>query len=270
MGSSEVVDSSGKRKNFSQTCSLLSQFLKEKGSFGELGLGLSQNLEHKVVPTGTMNLLPIIEKSDKNQALPNPDFNPSNLTSPSNMFHHLANGGRRETMKRSDISGTKLVAESAPLTIFYAGQVIVFNDFPADKANEIMMLASKSSSAAAENHHFSTSSPPVTPQSPTESATSFPNVVPSLAVQKLAHRTPPPPPPQFSSGNLNVYKVIYGKDLANTRSDTTFLFQIYLSQEKIHWPDSWKREKLELLLLNHTQQESRRRHRRQLKSTKHG
>ncbi|XP_075517519.1 protein TIFY 10A-like isoform X2 [Primulina tabacum] len=197
MGSSEVVDSSGKRKNFSQTCSLLSQFLKEKGSFGELSLGLSQNSEHKVVPTGTMNLLPIIEKSDKNQALPNPDLNPSNLTSPSNMFHHLANGGRRETMKRSDISGTKLVAESAPLTIFYAGQVIVFNDFPADKANEIMMLASKSSAAAAENHHFSTSSPPVTPQSPTGSATSFPNVVPSLAVQELAHRTPPPP--KFSS-----------------------------------------------------------------------
>ncbi|KZV51283.1 protein TIFY 10A-like [Dorcoceras hygrometricum] len=190
MGSSEVLDSSGKRANFSHTCSLLSQFLKgNNGSFGELSLGLSKNLEHKVVPTGTMNLLPMIEKSDQNQA-------PPNLNSPLNMFHHLVGGGRVETMKKSEISsGTKLVAENAPLTIFYAGQVIVFNDFPADKANEIMMLASKSSAAAAQNHHFPASAQPITtPQSPTESATSFPNAVPSLAVQDLAHRTP-----QFAS-----------------------------------------------------------------------
>lgn len=33
--------------------------------------------------------------------------------------------------------------DTAQMTIFYGGQVLVFNDFPSDKAREIMLLASK-------------------------------------------------------------------------------------------------------------------------------
>ncbi|KZV47132.1 protein TIFY 10A-like [Dorcoceras hygrometricum] len=150
MGSTEVVDSgrfSGRRSNsFSQTCSLLSQYLKQKGgSLGELAQCLAPNFESK----GTMNLLPMIEKSD----------------------------AKEETQ-------TKPEAETAQMTIFYAGQVIVFNDFPADKAKDVMVLASNS--CATKNRHSS--------HCPEESATSFPNIVRSFGIPEQTQHTPVQPP----------------------------------------------------------------------------
>ncbi|KAL0426763.1 UNVERIFIED_CONTAM: protein TIFY 10b [Sesamum latifolium] len=67
-------------------------------------------------------------------------------------------------------------AETAQMTIFYGGQVIVFNDFPADKAKEIMTLASKCS--AVPNPHPAAFAPPLAAQSPAESTTSTPNIAP--------------------------------------------------------------------------------------------
>ncbi|XP_073155540.1 protein TIFY 10A-like [Henckelia pumila] len=152
MGPTEIVDygrfSSRRSTSFSQTCSLLSQYLKEKGGLGELAQCLAPGFESR----GTMNLLPMIEKSDV----------------------------KEETQKKPE-------AETAPMTIFYAGQVIVFNDFPADKAKDVMALARNS--CATKNRHSATVPPPC----PAESAASFPNIVRNFGIPEQAQNTPQPP-----------------------------------------------------------------------------
>lgn len=113
--SSEIIDSgkfsgqktakSPEKSSFSQTCNLLSQYLKEKRTLGDLSLGMAfeSNGTAPATPPAagmTMNLFPV-----------------------------------------------KQQPENAQMTIFYGGQVMVFNDFPSEKAKEIMMLASKACSA---------------------------------------------------------------------------------------------------------------------------
>ncbi|XP_023744408.1 protein TIFY 10A [Lactuca sativa] len=117
--SSEIVDSgrfSGhkttEKSNFSQTFNLLSQYLKENGTFGDLSLGMA---------TGTMNLFPATNTSSHRQQ----DATAAAAASP------------------VSTQVPKKQPESAQMTIFYAGQVIVLDDFPAEKAMEIMTLAGK-------------------------------------------------------------------------------------------------------------------------------
>lgn len=146
MGSSENVDSgkvTGQKSQFSQTCNRLSQFLKKKGSVGDLNnLGIYRTTfepngsQQAAVTTTTMNLLPMIEKSsDSSSSSSSVETNPQK---PMNLFpQEFEQSTKKIESWKSD------QPEKAQMTIFYGGQVIVFDDFPADKANQIMKLANK-------------------------------------------------------------------------------------------------------------------------------
>ncbi|XWS17518.1 hypothetical protein CRYUN_Cryun33cG0074500 [Craigia yunnanensis] len=152
---------SPEKPNFKQTCSLLSQYLKENGSFGDLTLGMTCNVESngtQEMLRPTMNLFPVNQMSG--------DVCGSNVGAPRNLrsmdlFPQQAGfstpASKDDGLKRVDSSVTSLnksaavEPQAAQMTIFYGGQVMVFNDFPADKAKEIMLLASKGSS---QNNSF--------------------------------------------------------------------------------------------------------------------
>lgn len=180
-----------KSSNFSQTCSLLSQYLKEKGTFGDLSLGMRRGFEANGVPSTpftTMNLFPLANKSEEASA------NPTRPVAPMDLFPQQSGFGsdfsKEDLPKKVDSisSATKTDPATAQMTIFYGGQVIVFNDFPADKAKEIMFLASKGSS-----HNTSRVQKPIEPTNliPTISTTGFPNLGNNTVPERVEHSSQP-------------------------------------------------------------------------------
>ncbi|KAK8941251.1 Protein TIFY 10A [Platanthera zijinensis] len=123
------------KSSFSVTCSLLSQFIKEKGSLAELGLGLPpRSLDCPPLgkletnrPTTTMNLISGVDMKEETRSM---ELFPSNFTG----------------LEPAE-DNTK-AAEKSQLTIFYAGKVMVFDNFPSEKARDLMQLASRGQNTA--------------------------------------------------------------------------------------------------------------------------
>jgi jasmonate ZIM domain-containing protein len=109
---------SSEKSTFSQTCNLLSQYIKEKGSFGTLSLQNPCTLQ----PTGS------------------PDSSCSGTTTMD--FFPTKD---LKTVDFLSTSGFNSVAAKEPktaqLTLFYNGEVIVLDDFPADKVEELKSFA---------------------------------------------------------------------------------------------------------------------------------
>uniref|UniRef100_A0A1J3I8T2 Protein TIFY n=1 Tax=Noccaea caerulescens TaxID=107243 RepID=A0A1J3I8T2_NOCCA len=139
-----------RKPSFSLTCSRLSQYLKENGSFGDLSLGMACKPEVNGTfgsssrqPTTTMSLFPC-EASNMDSMAAAQDVKPKNLFPPQSSFSSSSSSlPKEDVLKMSQTRSVKPEPQTAPLTIFYGGQVIVFNDFSAEKAKELMNLASK-------------------------------------------------------------------------------------------------------------------------------
>ncbi|EXB76744.1 Protein TIFY 10A [Morus notabilis] len=212
---SESVEVSGQKlgrfsekPSFSQKCSMLSQYLKERGSFGDLTLGMTCTVEPNGTSemyrqTGTtMDLFPVVEKS-RNMATPR-DLKFMSLFPQQSGF--ISSVPEPEVPKMADYSLNKRVPggepERAQMTIFYGGQVIVLNDFPAEKAKEVMLLASQESSrsqtaAAYVSNQAANAFPTHVAKSPIESSNSVPQSpsVPNFGNKVIQEPIQPPSRP---------------------------------------------------------------------------
>ncbi|RWW25252.1 hypothetical protein BHE74_00029705 [Ensete ventricosum] len=182
----EMMGKRGEKTQFSITCELLRQYLKEKGSFGSIGLDIMapRPLHHQphgqifrsfpsykafillllhlhVFLNGLVLFLllrevPVshdFESATGRIRFPCPSP-PGRICQDS--FKHQVRPRRTPQLVFVQIQMLTLnryhcfrdTEKSSQLTIFYGGKVLVFDDFPADKAKDLLQMAGKESTVA--------------------------------------------------------------------------------------------------------------------------
>ncbi|ONK66068.1 uncharacterized protein A4U43_C06F3830 [Asparagus officinalis] len=136
---------SEKKSNFSVTCSLLSQFIKERRINGELGVfdmgsRPQEPTKGSFRASTTMSLLPGANISAETETI---SATEQSTAKPMDLFPQQTGFGSAP----ADTTKTETKQfEKGQLTIFYCGKVLVFDNFPAEKAENLMQLAAKGSS----------------------------------------------------------------------------------------------------------------------------
>ncbi|XP_057503693.1 protein TIFY 10b-like [Actinidia eriantha] len=173
--------SSGKgpeRSNFAQTYNRLSQYLKEKRSLKDLGLEITGKLEPKGRSEITRGLFPVDREKPGETSAWNGfvDLFPQHAgVGCSNTS--IIDLDSPEQSNCSEPAAMETEPKAAQMTIFYGGRVVVFDCVPADKAKELMLLASNESSPNS-SAFLSTPQPEVITISdsvPSSSRTDLPN-----------------------------------------------------------------------------------------------
>ncbi|KAL4290207.1 hypothetical protein GQ457_14G007200 [Hibiscus cannabinus] len=143
---SNLGQKSAERASF---VNLLSQYLKEKRNLGDFSVGISSKPDAKGQQVKTINFLPHVANSAESSR-PNLVASTSNVKS-SDFFPGSfgASSSKEDTINKTDLrKPVAMEPKNAQLTIFFNGQVVVYNDFPADKMKEIMALANQGNSTA--------------------------------------------------------------------------------------------------------------------------
>ncbi|NP_001148852.2 pnFL-2 [Zea mays] len=116
--------------SFAVACSLLSRFVRQNGAApAQLGLGIKGEVEQQRTPA-TINLLPGADGEETERRKETME-----------LFPQSAGFGVKDAAAAPREQENK--EKPKQLTIFYGGKVLVFDDFPADKAKDLMQLASK-------------------------------------------------------------------------------------------------------------------------------
>ncbi|KAL0813616.1 hypothetical protein Bca101_070059 [Brassica carinata] len=123
------------KSNFTRRCSLLSRYLKEKGSFGNINLGLIRKPNSDRVLSG-------------NSDPPGKQHKADSETKTLDVFQRVLKG-EPSPGKANEDSNLSNPSEpgSSQLTIFFGGKVLVYNEFPTDKAKEILEVAKQAKPA---------------------------------------------------------------------------------------------------------------------------
>jgi len=156
--------------SFAMACSLLSRYVREKGAAaGEVGLGI------RVEAADAQRTSADAQKGDARKETM--DLFPQNA----GFCSDAAGQGAPDAREK----------EKHQLTIFYNGKVLVFDNFPAEKANDLMQMAGKGASVSQSSGLLP--SPAVAAVNVTDSTKVAAAPIPLVSAQKNAADIPQAP-----------------------------------------------------------------------------